>query len=197
MFELIYHVVLPDMIEFKQISMDNMIRIWSAGCSHGEEPYSIAILLIELLDKQLKNYDINIYATDIDTDALDKAKTGKYSEESVAEVKKGLLDKYFHFDGNYIIKEGIKNIVDFSFHDLTSEKFIAPAKSVFTNFDLILCRNVLIYFSNPFQKKVFSNFKNNLNKNGYLVLGEAETLPDDFQSDFVCVDNLSRIYQKK
>jgi chemotaxis methyl-accepting protein methylase len=88
-FELIYKVVLPDMIEYKQISMDNMIRIWSAGCANGEEPYSVAILLAELLGKQLKNYNITIYATDIDTDALNDAKTGIYSGESVAEVKKG------------------------------------------------------------------------------------------------------------
>lgn len=196
-YELIYKVVLPSMIEYKQSSMDNMIRIWSAGCAHGEEPYSIAILLIELLGKQIKNYNITIYATDIDTDALDNARTGKYSEESVVEVKKGIMDRYFHFDENYIIKENVKELVDFSYHDLTSEKFIAPAKSVFTNFDLILCRNVLIYFSKPLQQKVFSNFENNLNRNGYLILGEAETLPDDFKSDFVCADKFSKIYQKK
>lgn len=196
-FELIYKVVLPDMIEYKQRSMDNMIRIWSTGCADGEEPYSIAILLAELLGKQLKNYNITIYATDIDTDALDNAKTGIYSEDCVVEVKKGLLDKYFHFDGNYRIKEDVKELVDFSYHDLTSEKFIAPTKSVFINFDLILCRNVLIYFSRTLQNKVFNNFTHDLNKNGYLILGEAETLPDDFKSDFVCGDNLSKIYQRK
>lgn len=196
-FEFIYKVVLPEIIEFKQRSMDNMIRIWSAGCAHGEEPYSTAILLLELLGEKWKNYNITIYATDIDTKALDNAKIGKYSEESVVEVKKGILDRYFHFDGDYRIKEHVKELVDFSYHDLTSEKFIAPTKSVFINFDLILCRNVLIYFSIPLQKKVFSNFKNDLNKNGYLVLGEAGTLPDYLKSDFVCIDNLSRIYQKK
>ena len=185
------------MIEYKQKSMDNMMRIWSAGCANGEEPYSIAILLLELLGEKWKNYNITIFATDIDTDALDNAKTGIYSEESVAEVKKGLLDKYFHFDGNYRIKEYVKEMVDFSYHDLTSEKFIAPTKSVFVNFDLILCRNVLIYFSRTLQDKVFSNFKKDLNKKGYLILGEAGTLPDDFKSDFVCVDSLSKIYQRR
>jgi chemotaxis methyl-accepting protein methylase len=196
-FELLYKVVLPDMIEYKQRSMDNMMRIWSAGCANGEESYSIAILLLELLGEKLKNYNITIYATDIDTDALDNATTGIYSGESVAEVKKGLLDKYFHFDGNYRIKEYVKELADFSYHDLTSEKFIAPTKSVFVNFDLILCRNVLIYFSRTLQERIFNNFKNDLNKKGYLILGEAETLPDDMKSSFVCIDNLSKIYQKK
>ena len=196
-FELIYKVVLPDMIEYKQRSMDNMIRIWSAGCANGEEPYSIAILLIELLGEKWKNYNITIFATDIDTVALDNAKTGKYTEESVVEVEKNIMDRYFHFDGDYRIKEYVKELVDFSYHDLTSEKFIAPTKSVFTNFDLILCRNVLIYFSRTLQKKVFNNFKNDLNDKGYLILGEAGTLPDDMKSNFVCVDSLRRIYQKK
>ena len=95
------------------------------------------------------------------------------------------------------IKDNVKELVDFSYHDLTSEKFIAPTKSVFVNFDLILCRNVLIYFSRTLQDKVFNNFTNDLNKKGYLVLGETETLPDDFKSDFVCVDSLSKIYQKR
>ena len=90
----------------------------------------------------------------------------------------------------------MKELVDFSYHDLTSEKFIAPTKSVFVNFDLILCRNVLIYFSRPLQDKVFNNFTHDLNKKGYLILGEAETLPDDFKNDFVCGNNLSKIYQK-
>ena len=103
--------------------------------------------MAELLGKQLKNYNITIYATDIDTDALNDAKTA-YTEENVAEVKKG-LDKYFHFDGNYRIKEDVKELVDFSYHDLTSEKFIAPTKSVFVNFDLILCRNVSYIFQDP------------------------------------------------
>ncbi len=196
-FELLHKVVLPEMIEYKQRSMDNTIRIWSAGCAHGEEPYSIAILLIELLGKNLKNYNITIYATDIDTDALENAKNGKYSDDSVVEVKKGLLDRYFHCDGNYRIKEQVKELVDFSYHDLTSEKSIAPINSVFANFDLILCRNVLIYFSRALQDKVFNKFTKNLNKNGYLVLGEAETRSDDMKNNFVCVDSLNKIYQKR
>lgn len=196
-FEILYKVVLPGILEYKEKSTDNMIRIWSAGCANGEEPYSIAILLIDLLGKKLNNFDINMYATDIDTDALDNAKIGKYTEDSVKEVKKRHLDRYFFFDENYLINEQVKDLVDFSYHDLTSDKFFAPAKSVFTNHDLILCRNVLIYFSRTLQKKVFENFTNDLNKNGYLILGEAETLPSDFHNNFICVDNLSKIYQKK
>lgn len=195
-FELLYRVVLPEMITRKEQSMDKMIRVWSAGCAYGEEPYSVAILLTELLGEQLKNYYITIYATDIDGDALNRARIGVYSENSVLEIKKGLLDKYFYYNGNYRIKECVKELVAFSLHDLTSEKIIVPSESVFTNFDLILCRNVLIYFSKDLQKKVLNNFGTALNEKGYLVLGESEMLMDDTRMGFVCTDYQNKIYQK-
>lgn len=195
-FELLYKVVLPKMISRKEQSMDKMIRAWSAGCAHGEEPYSVAILLAELLGEQLKDYHITIYATDIDSNALNRARIGEYAEDSVLEIKKGLLDKYFYYDGNYRIKECVKELVDFSLHDLTSEKVIVPPQSIFSNFDLILCRNVLIYFSKDLQEKVLNNFETALNEEGYLVLGESEILADDISMGFVCINGLNKIYQK-
>lgn len=196
-FEFLYQVVLPEMITHKEQSRDALIRVWSAGCAHGEEPYSVAILLAELLGERLKDYLVTIYATDIDTDALNKAKVGKYTEDSILEVKTGFLNKYFHYkNGSYQIGEDIKALVDFSFHDLTSEKVVVPSQSVFTNFDLVLCRNVLIYFNRELQKRVINNLKTVLNEKGYLVLGEAETLSDDAHSSFICRDGLCKIYQK-
>ncbi|HHT9107031.1 MAG TPA: CheR family methyltransferase [Candidatus Wunengus sp. YC63] len=195
-FELLYKVVLPEMIAYKAQHGDTYIRTWSAGCAQGEEPYSVAILLTELLGEQLNDYHVTIYATDIDRNALDKAKIGEYQESGVLEVKKGFLDKYFSHNRSYKIKESIKELVDFSFHDLASEKFIAPPRSVFANFDLILCRNVLIYFTRELQRKVLSNLEAALNKGGYLVLGETETLPMNMQKDFICKDGMCKIYQK-
>jgi chemotaxis methyl-accepting protein methylase len=195
-FEVLYKVILPKIIALKEQSMDKIIRVWSAGCAQGEEAYSTAILLSEILGKKLKDYHIVIYATDIDSDALNKAQIGEYAEDHILEVKKGFLDKYFYHNGGYRINENIKKLVDFGFHDLTSEKTIVPPQSVFANFDLILCRNVLIYFSKELQKKVLANFKTALNEKGYLVLGETETLIGDMQMEFVCVDSLSKIYQK-
>lgn len=197
MFEFLYQVILPEMITHKEQSRDTMIRVWSAGCAHGEEPYSVAILLAELLGERLKNYRITIYATDIDADAINKAKMGKYAEDSIFEVKKGFLNKYFHHkSGSYQIVSDIKALVDFSFHDLTSEKVVVPPQSVFANFDLVLCRNVLIYFNRELQKRVINNLEIVLDKKGYLVLGEAETLTVDVQSGFICRNDLCKIYQK-
>jgi two-component system CheB/CheR fusion protein len=197
MFEFLYQVILPEMITHKEQSRDTMIRVWSAGCAHGEEPYSVAILLAELLGERLKNYRITIYATDIDTEALNKAKEGKYTEDSILEVKKGFLNKYFHCkNGNYHIEEDIKALVDFSFHDLTSEKVVVPSQSVFANFDLVLCRNVLIYFNRELQKRVNNTLQTVLNDKGYLVLGEAEMVTDDAHSGLICRNDLCKIYQK-
>lgn len=196
-FEFLYQVVLPEMITHKEQSRDTMIRVWSAGCAHGEEPYSVAILLAELLGERLKDYRVTIYATDIDTDALNKAKVGEYAEDSILEVKKGFLNKYFHYkNGNYQIGDDIKALVDFSFHDLTSEKVVVPSQSVFANFDLVLCRNVLIYFNRELQKRVINNLKTVLNEKGYLVFGEAEILTDNAHSDIICRDGLCKVYQK-
>ncbi|MBF8277052.1 MAG: CheR-type methyltransferase protein [Candidatus Brocadiaceae bacterium] len=196
-FEFLYEVILPEMITYKEQSRDAMIRVWSAGCAHGEEPYSVAILLAELLGERLKDYRVTIYATDIDTNALNEAKVGQYTEDSILEVKKGILNKYFHHkNGYYQIGADIKALVDFCFHDLTSEKVVVPSQSVFTNFDLILCRNVLIYFNQELQKRVINNLKTVLNEKGYLVLGEAEILTDDGHSDIICRNGLCKIYQK-
>lgn len=196
-FEFLYQVILPEMITYKEQSRDAMIRVWSAGCAHGEEPYSVAILLAELLGERLKDYRVTIYATDIDTDALGMAKMGEYAEDSILEVKKGFLNKYFHHrNGKYQIGADIKALVDFGFHDLTSEKAVVPSQSVFTNFDLILCRNVLIYFNRELQKRVNNNLQTVLNNKGYLILGEAETLTNDVPPGFICRNDLCKIYQK-
>ncbi len=195
-FEFLYKTVLPKIVAIKEQLQDTIIRVWSAGCAQGEEPYSVAILLTEVLGKRLKDYHIAIYGTDINSDTLTKAENGEYTEDQVLEVKKGFLDKYFYHNGVYRIKEDIKALVNFGLHDLTSEKTIVPPQSVFANFDLILCRNVLIYFSKNLQKKVINNFKTALNEKGYLVLGESEMLMDSMQMGFVCIDSLCKIYQK-
>lgn len=111
--------------------------------------------MIEFLGKKLKDYNITIYATDIDTDALDNAKIGKYSKKEVEEVKIKLLDKYFHFDGYYRIKEYVKELVDFSVHDLTSEKkSLLP--EVFLLISISYCVGTFLYISPDLSRKKYS-----------------------------------------
>ena len=98
--------------------------------------------------------------------------------------------------GEYALKSFIKQMVQFSQDDLTSQKTVAPAESVFGTFDIVLCRNVLIYFSRELQSIVFSKLYRSLTHNGYLILGEAETLNNELTQKFNIIDHRNRIFQK-
>jgi len=198
-FEILNIMILPEILEIKKKQKDCMIRIWSAGCAYGEEAYSIAMLLMEYLKQKkiFNDYKISIFATDIDEKALIKAKQGIYDEEAVLEVKKKFLDKYFIYNGLYKVTDEIKQLVNFYEHDVTSQRQIAPPGGVICNYDMILCRNLLIYLSDPLQKRVISNFSKSLNPGGYLILGESEYIPKEFEEIFILKDRHGKIYQKR
>ncbi|MDL1956081.1 MAG: protein-glutamate O-methyltransferase CheR [Candidatus Desulfofervidus auxilii] len=198
-FEILNIMILPEILEIKKKQKDCMIRIWSAGCAYGEEAYSIAMLLMEHLKQKkiFNDYKISIFATDIDEKALIKAKQGIYDEEAVLEVKKKFLDKYFIYNGLYKVTDEIKQLVNFYEHDVTSQRQIAPPGGVICNYDIILCRNLLIYLSDPLQKRVISNFSKSLNPGGYLILGESEYIPKEFEEIFILKDRHGKIYQKR
>lgn len=192
-FEMIARSVLPQLVGRK-----GELRVWSAGGAAGEEAYSIAILIREQLEKN-KNTDAQpiIFATDIDRDVLEKARKASYPRESLKDVKLGIVDSWFSpaKDGFDLCAE-IKNMVYFSSDDLLSQKNDAPAESIYGSFDLILCRNVLIYFSVEQQEQVFVKLYKSLANGGYLVLGDSETICDNFKARFKTVDARTKIYQK-
>lgn len=153
------------------------IRVWCAGCARGEEPYSLALLFRELLVDHPAAPPVFILATDIDEQALAAARAAVYPEEAVAEVKKAQLNRYFTLEqGQYRLHEAIKKMVTFARHDVTSAK--APTAGIFSGYDLILCRNVQIYFTRHIQRRTMTTLAGGLRKGGGLVLGEAETLPE-------------------
>ena len=158
LFQALYADIFPDIINNKKSQNDNTLRIWGPGCAFGEEIYSVTITLLEYLEEKRKSinyYDISIFGTDIDEQALSKAKLGIYDKDAVKNVKKEILDKYFLVRGDrYLLIDSIKNLVYFTRNDLTSEKHISPSSGVITNYDLILCRNTLIYFSLALQQRV-------------------------------------------
>ncbi len=198
-FELMEKIVLPEILEKKKREDEPAIRVWSAGCAHGEEAYSIAMLLVEYLRKKKKrpsDYFISIFATDIDDDALAKARRASYEDEALYEVKKLYLDRYFVYNGRYSVTGEIRDLVVFCQHDLTSTRQIAPPAGVVHNYDLILCRNVLIYFSLSLQRRVMFNLLRSLNPGGFLVLGEAESVLKEFEPLLSLVDARARIYKK-
>ena len=184
-FEYIASMLLPEIISHKISSGDRSLRVWSAGCSSGEEPYSIAIIINELLEKEKTQLDVKIFASDLDKKILTKANKGEYSLDSVRDVKTGLLNKYFTKGKEcYTISDEIKNMVSFSFFDLLDKKNIVPQESIFGNFDIVLCRNVLIYFNLEHQEIIFDKISKSIRNKGYLILGEAELPTDNISDNF-------------
>lgn len=171
--------VVPEIVKAK--GNEKIINVWSAGCSTGEEAYSLAITLKEF-SKLPPGWKINILATDIDKAALDKAAAGKYSARSLRLVSSGDLVRFFKkIDNNdYEICKEIKDMVKFEYFNLAKFPYPLPSSG---SWDLIFCRNVIIYFDNITKAKVLSRFYNSLNYGGFLFLGFSETirnLNDDF-----------------
>ncbi len=167
-FEILEKNVIPKMISRKR--KGDTIRIWSAGCASGEEPYSIGILLAEALGESINAYEIRIYATDIDESALIEARRGDFSESKLKNVKKEFIDKYFtRENGNYRIGRTIRQMVVFGRQNLTTD---API----SHLDLIVCRNVLIYFNLELQNKLLMRFHYALNRDGYIFFGKSESM---------------------
>lgn len=163
--------ILPEILETKK---DNKLSIWSAGCSTGEEPYSIAITLKEFF-KENQGWDMRILGTDVSRNALHAAEEGVYGGRTLRMVDPEHLGKYFEPQENqrYKLKDEVRNMVCFGYHNLIKEPF--PAL-VMSNWDIIFCRNVIIYFSVESAKRVVDNFYESLREDGYLFVSYAEML---------------------
>ncbi|MDO4620477.1 MAG: chemotaxis protein CheB [Lachnospiraceae bacterium] len=153
-------------------AVDRQIRIWIAGCSTGEEAYSIAILYAEAMEDLNLHVDIKIFATDLDAESISTAVRGIYGDNIIEDVSVNRLSKYFTRKGNkYIIHHDIRKMIIFAQHNV----FQDPP---FGKLDLISCRNVLIYFQSVLQRNLFSIFHMALNDHGYLFLGRSESVID-------------------
>jgi chemotaxis protein methyltransferase CheR len=175
-FELLQHKIVPDLIDLRTAGYSDLfpvpIRIWSAACSTGQEIYSIAVVLKELLT-DLKRYNIRLLGTDISDEAIAKASYGKYNK---FEIERGLsndkLTRYFTPtpDGNWRVKDEIRSMVTFKKINLM-QPFSLPGK-----FDIIFCRNVLIYFTPEDKKKILDRLAEVMQPDGYLIIGATESL---------------------
>ena len=164
------------------------IRFWSIGCSTGEEAYSIAIILSELLKEKLSKYKIKVFATDIDDEALKIARAGVYAETSFEGVDKNIIKKYFSVQKNqFEIKKTLRELVIFSKHNITSD-------SPFLRLDMISCRNMLIYFGNSLQNKFFPIVHYALKDNGILFLGKSESIGQHIDL-FNLIDKNAKIFK--
>jgi chemotaxis protein methyltransferase CheR len=168
-FELLETIVLTEIIQSKKASFDTGLRIWSAGCSTGEEPYSIAISVLESLPFR-KDWDIRIYASDLALSVLETAAGGVYESRRLEGIGDERLRRYFEpcADG-YGVRDDVKRLVIYDFHNLKHENGLK-------NLDIIFCRNVLIYFDPEEQKKVLDKFIQALKPGGFLFLGHSESV---------------------
>jgi len=165
-------------------------RVWVTACSTGEEAYSIAIMLSEIMDKLNKKVSINIFASDIDDVSLKRARKGVYAESELKNIDSLLRDKYFiQKESDFEVNQSLRDIIVFAHHDLLNEP-------PFIKMDLITCRNALIYFTHPVQKEIFTMFHYALNSNGILFLGISEALPQSMNY-FTLLNSKWKIYEKE
>ncbi len=175
-FEYLSKTFLPAFEERKKILPHKTLRIWSSACSTGEEPYSIAITVSEYFFGK-PGWDIKIYASDIDTNVLAIAEKGVYKEDRVNTLNPDILRKHFLLKTNpdgskeYSVKPNLKSMITFKKINLLDSTYPFVEK-----LDVIFCRNVIIYFDKPTQKKLFANMEKYLDDNGLLVIGHSETL---------------------
>lgn len=158
--------VLEKKIIPRLISQNKRLKVWSAACSTGEEPYSIVMLLTRFLPLK----EIQVRATDLDTNAIHRAKQGIYVARSVQDVPKDLVDTYFTKDGiQYLIASEIKSKVAFEKQNLLADPFEQ-------NYDLIICRNVMIYFTEEAKSILYDKFSKSLRPGGILFVGSTEQI---------------------
>lgn len=163
--------MLPEIISKKKRKVP--IRIWSIPSSSGEEPYSIALYLLEYW-KELDQWDVELYASDIDTEMIQRAREGIFSNRSIQHLPLTIMDKYFMklSDGTFQISEEIRQSVKFSMVNLNDPASTRP----YRNFDIIFCRNLLIYFDDISRRKSAEVFYGALNPGGFICLGHSESM---------------------
>lgn len=189
-FRAIQEDILPAILAKKQRGGGRALRLWSVGCASGEEPYSLAILLLETGAQALQEHSSAIYATDIDPTSLHHAKEARYPAASLTQVPTRWRQRYFLQDGDRsLVVPEARRLVFFKGHNV-----LDPLP--FGRIDLLVCRNVLIYMTEALQERVLLALHEALNPGGFLVLGKVEGLAGAARECFEPVDVAERIYQK-
>jgi chemotaxis protein methyltransferase CheR len=164
---------LPDIMAHRQKTGEQLLRLWSAGCSTGEEPYTLGIIAKEVLKDKLTEWDVKISASDISEKALKSAKQATYNEYALRSVPPEIRQKYFMTNGgHYTIIDEIRKLVELQYLNFMDSQRVQLMKG----FDIIFCRNVLIYFDDAARKQFVAQLYDNLNPGGYLFIGHSESL---------------------
>jgi chemotaxis methyl-accepting protein methylase len=188
--------VLPGLIQEKQESGTAEIRVWSAGCAAGQESYSVAILLDELLTARKSPLSFRIFATDISEKCLEFARCGVYDAGAVQNVRLRHIQSCFEAGhGSYLVARRLRERVAFSFYDLLDERSSSPPGSIYGDFDLIFCSNLLFYYKPDTQRFIMEKLCNALSHGGYLMTGEAERAIVE-RTNLLEIFTMSAVYQK-
>jgi two-component system CheB/CheR fusion protein len=187
-FDVLRREVIPELLRDKGAS--DTVRIWTPGCSSGEEAYSIAIMIAETLSRMQARPGVQIFATDIDEAMLQKARAASYPESAVKDVPLELLDRYFYAqDEEYVLTQSVRDMVRVSNHNLIKDP-------PFSRVDMIVCRNLLIYLNANLQQRLIPVFHYALKPNGWLFLGSAENIAA--RNDiFDTVDAAAKVYRRR
>lgn len=167
-------VILKEALEARRKAGDRSLRIWSAGCSTGEEPYTLSIMLHEVLRFEVASWDIRITASDLSEGVLHSARRGVYTEYALRTTPKEIVTRYFDKDGDgrFRIKNEIRNLVQFGQLNLSDRMQIKRVERS----QIVFCRNVIIYFDEEMKRQVIGGFYDNLLPGGYLFIGHSESL---------------------
>ena len=187
-FRILEQIILPDLCRRARAAGRTELTFWSAGCATGEEPYSLALLVDDLAATDL---DIRILATDISKPVLEAARSGRFDAIRMKEVPPAVLETYFRADenGHYQLIERVHDKVEFLRHNIMTDSEYPVA-------DLVLCRNVMIYFTRQEQERILSRFAAALSEHGALVLGRSETMSDDMRRYYHSEFPVERVYRR-
>lgn len=190
-YRVIREEVLPLIYQYRQSSPIKMARFWSIGCSSGEEPYSVAMMVKELSQTSLKNFQAMIYATDVDEGILKMAQSGLFPKMKMTKLPGPFRQKFFVeiSERQYKIRDDIRKMVLFKKHNLIQDP-------PFRRIDLILFRNVMIYFTAALQQKILRDLYQCLNPGGFLILGKVESPPGDLRESFIPFNLKEKMYRK-
>ena len=186
-FRILEQKVLPDLCRRARAAGRTELTLWSAGCATGEEAYSLALLVDDLNATDL---DIRILATDISDPVLETARSGRFDATRMTEVPAEAIEKYFRPEnGRYQLIERVRDKVEFLRHNIMTA-------SDYPVVDLVLCRNVLIYFTRPEQERILSRFAAALPEHGALILGRSETMADNIRCYYHSEFPVERVYRR-
>ena len=187
-FAFLERLILPSLIAKKINAKQKEIRIWSAACAAGHEAYSVAMLLEELKNGNADKFSYRIFATDQSQTQINEAQKGHYSDAAINKLTLKRLNLWFTKHGSaYTIKPELKTHIDFSVFDLFNQELNAPPASIFGDFDLVICANLLFYYKPEYQKTILAKTNKCLTKGGFLMTGETER-------DILSKNNYNEVY---